>query len=191
MIAYKATHNFKCRNQEYRVGKTYTSDKLQICKHGFHFCLKMEDTLNYYTYDKNFVLLEIEILGKTEFGDDKGVTDKMRVIRVVSPEEYNEEMRKNITIYEYDERGNLISETFPNGEKWTFEYDDKGNKISETYPNGDKYTYEYDDKGNLISETFPNGDKFTSEYDDKGNKISETYPNGVKLTFEITQVTEE
>ena len=206
MIAYKATYNFKCRNQEYKIGKTYTSDKLQICKHGFHFCLKMEDTLNYYTYDKNFVLLEVEILGNTEFEDDKGVTDKMRVIRVVSPEEYSEEMKKMVPVWERDDKGNVISATYPDGDKFTFEYDDKGNKISETYPSGEKssfeydekgnrisetysvdgskHIYEYDDKGNKISETLPNGGKFIYEYDDKGNKISETFPSGNKYSYE-------
>ena len=50
----------------------------------------------------------------------------------------------------------------------TKEYNDKGNLISETYPNGDKYTYAYDELGREISVTYPDGDKFIYEYDDRG-----------------------
>ena len=184
MIAYKATYNFKCRNQEYKVGKTYTSDRMQLCQHGFHFCQKMEDVLNYYSFSSDFVLLEIEILGKIETNGDKSVTDKLKVLRVIPFEEYTDSMKSQITIYEYDKRNNLISETYPNGEKYTFEYDDRNNKISETYPNGEKCTFEYDDRNNKISQTYPNGKKYTFEYDERNNNISLTYSSGEKYTFE-------
>jgi YD repeat-containing protein len=170
MIGYKATNNLKCRNQEYKIGKTYTSDKLKICQHGFHFCEKMEDTLNYYNPSEDFVLLEVEILGEVINDGDKSVTNKLKVLRVIPKEEYSEEMLEQFSIYEYD---------------------DRGNKISMTYPDGRKYTYEYDDRGNMISETYPNGDKYTYEYDDRGNMISITYPSGNKMTYEVTNVTEE
>jgi len=191
MIAYKATHNYRCRNQEYKVGKTYTSDLMNICKYGFHFCQKMEDVLNYYSFSSDFILLEVEILGKIETEDDKSVTDKLKVLRVIPFEEYTDSMKSRITIYEYDERNNLISETYPDGKKWTYEYDERNNKISMTYPNGDKWTYEYDERNNKISTTYPNGGKWTYEYDERNNLISQTYPNGNKCTFKYATITEE
>ena len=39
----------------------------------------------------------------------------------------------------------------------TYTYDDRGNRLSETYPNGRTCTYTYDDRGNQLSETYPNG----------------------------------
>ena len=42
---------------------------------------------------------------------------------------------------EYNDQGNLISETCPNGEKITYEYDDKGSRVSTTFPDGEKITY--------------------------------------------------
>ena len=180
MKAYKATYNFKCRNQEYKVGKTYTSDKMKMCSYGIHFCQNMKDVINYYSPTKDFVLLEIEVLGNVETVDDKSVTDKIKVLRVVPKEEYT----FPVITYEYDERGNMISETYPNGDKYTYEYDDRNNMISMTYSDGDKYTYEYDDRNNMISKTYPNGDKYTYEYDDRNNMISKTYPNGNKYTYE-------
>ena len=188
MKAYKATYNFKCKGQEYKVGKTYTSDKMKICSYGIHFCQDMENVLHYYHFNENFVLLEIEILGKIETEFDKSVTDKIKVLRVVPFEEYT--FKNKISVLEYDEKGNKISQTDPNGRKYTFEYDEKGNKISETYPNGRKYTFEYDEKGNMISETCPYGRKYTYEYDEKGNMISKTDLDGWKITYEVAMITE-
>ena len=160
MIAYKATHNYKCRNQTYQVGKTYTSDKLKICRYGMHYCNKMEDTLKYYIPTKDFILLEVEILGDVESDGDKSVTNKLKVLRVVPPDEYTDNMKSQFPVHEYDSSGNMISLTNSYGDKHTFEYDDRGNMISETTSNG-KITYEYDDHGNMISGTYPNGDKLT------------------------------
>lgn len=55
MKAYKATFNLKCRDQTYVIGEIYTSDKLKICKSGFHFCNNMSDVLNYYLFDNRVV----------------------------------------------------------------------------------------------------------------------------------------
>ena len=207
MKAYKATYNFKCHDQEYKVGKTYTSDKMKMCHYGIHFCQNMSDVINYYPHSKDFVLLEIEVLGNIETDGNKSVTDKIKVLRVVPEEEYTFPVNTfeyddrgnmismttpygNKWTYEYDDRNNMISETFSSGGKSTFEYDDRGNMISATYPNGDNHTFEYDDRGNMISATYPNGGKSTFEYDDRGNMISKIYPNGGKSTYEVAIITE-
>ena len=184
MIAYKATHNYKCRNQTYQVGKTYTSDKLKICHYGIHYCNKMEDTLWYYPTSEKFILLEVEILGDVETKGNKSVTNKLKVLRVVPFDEYTDSMKSKFPTYEYDSSGNMISKTYPDGNKYTYEYDSSGNMISKTYPSGNKYTYEYDSSGNRIGETFPSGNKYTYEYDSSGNMISKTYPDGNKYTYE-------
>ena len=152
MKAYKATYNLKCRNQTYVIGETYTSDELQICESGFHFCNNMSDVLNYYPYNNNFVLIEVEILGDTQFKDNKGVTNKMKVLRIVPEDEYdfmtrNEKGNRVVKfkhigmmscLREFDNMGNLIYsknyDYFRNSglfihEEW-YEYDDNGN---ETY----------------------------------------------------------
>ncbi len=182
MIAYKATYNYKCRNQTYEVGKTYTSDKFKICEHGMHYCNKMEDTPKCYDPNKDFILLEVEILGDVETKGNKSVTNKLKVLRVVPPDEYTDLMKSKFPVYEYDSSGNKISETHPNG-KYTYKYDSSGNKISVTYPDGRKLTYEYDSSGNRISMTYPDGDRYTYEYDSSDNKIRETLPSGAKQTY--------
>ena len=171
MKAFKATRNMKCGTLTYEVGGEYSIDSMKICSHGFHFCLKMEDVLNYYSYNKDFVLMEIEILGKTDFQGDKGVSDHIKVLRVIPEEEYTfkipeeeytfkipeEEYTFKIPVYTYDEKGNMTSETHSDGSKWVWTYDERGNKTSETYPDGRKHVYTYDEKGNKTSETYPDG----------------------------------
>ena len=187
MKGYKATNNMKCLTLTYEIGKTYSINKLNICSTGFHFCQNMEDVLKYYRYDDDFVLLEVEALGKTITIGDKTVTDCLKVIRVIPKDEYTfniPEPEVDPNIYEYDDRNNMISEKHPDGDKWSYEYDDRGNKISVTYLDGDKWSYEYDDRNNMISVTSPDGDKISWEYDDRGNMISETTPNGDKYSWE-------
>jgi YD repeat-containing protein len=169
----------------------------------------MDNVLNYYEPSSDFILLEIEILGKVETWVDKSVTDKLKVLRVIPFEEYTDSMKSRFPVYEYDERGNLISEIHPDGFKTTYEYDEKNNKIAATFPSGTyeydergnqiaitssdgkKYTYEYDDRNNMISTTYPNGGKYIYEYDERNNQISSTHPNGKKFTYEYAVITEE
>ena len=166
MKAYKATTNYKCRDQEYKVGKTYSSDRMKICRYGIHYCYELKDTFTYYPYSKDLVMLEIEVLGSIESHTNKSVTDKMKVLRVVPKDEWN------VTGFEFDERGNRISKTFPDGDKQLYEYNERNKMISSTYPNGNKYLNEYDERNNKISSTYPNGNKYLFEYDERNNKIS-------------------
>jgi YD repeat-containing protein len=183
MKAYKATYNFKCRDQLYRVGKLYTSDKLQICKHGFHYCPDMQDTLNYYMPQDDFVLLEIEVLGKHETQQDKGATDKMRVLRVVPPEEYPEEMRKRFDVIKRDQNNRIVSRIDGFGHKMVYQYDDRGNMIVENDTKMD-----YDDNNRLVRKTFPSGNFIIHTYDERGNKIATKDNRGYHETFEYDEL---
>jgi YD repeat-containing protein len=154
MKGYKATKNMKCLDLTYEVGKTYTIDKLKICSHGFHFCQEMKDVINYYTPTEDFVLLEVEALGKIETKGNKSATDKLKVIRVVPKEEYT----FDVSQYEYDSFGNMIKQTTPSsGYVYQYEYDSFGNMIKRTNPSGYVYQYEYDSFGNMIKQTTPSG----------------------------------
>lgn len=96
------------------------------------------------------------------------------------------------TCWEYDEKGNIKSETmYYNGEmrseQYVREYDKNGNQLSYSayntlgvlYSQGE-YVYEYDEKGNKISESLYYNDNLNHvyKYDENGNKISTTYYDG-------------
>ena len=181
MKAYKATYDYKCLDQTYEVGKTYSSDRLEICNHGFHYCNNQKDTLNYYPYKKEFILLEVEPLGTIIKDASKFVTDKIKILRVVPRDEYDLGI-------ELDDRGNMISVTDSDGRKTTYEYDERNNRISKTYYDGYKNTYEYDERDNRIYMMYPDGDKITWEYDERNNRISETHSNGRKITWEVPEI---
>jgi YD repeat-containing protein len=201
MKGYKASDNGKCSKLQYEVGKTYSISKIKICEYGFHFCEKMEHVLEYYPYNKNFVLFEIEALGKTIIEGNKFVTGKINIVRIVPKEEYTFE----VPLMEYDERNNCVHVKHSNGyEEWN-EYDKRNNCIHERYSSGrefwkkydkknnlihykDSFGYEkwneYDERGNLIHEKYSNGDEKWNEYDERGNLIS--YKDNNHIQWRIT-----
>ena len=178
MKAYKATYNLKCRNQTYIIGETYISDTLKICESGFHFCNKMQDVLNYYDFNNDFVLIEVEILGDTQFEDNKGVTDKMKVLRIVPEEEW--------TFMTRNDGGNrVVNYKESNGYEWWREYDENGNVIYYKYSDGYEWWKEYDENGNVTYYKDSYGYEWWMEYDENGNetyyKNSNGYEKGVSI----------
>ena len=159
MKAYKATYNLKGHYQSYEIGKTYQSDNLEICESGFHFCKEMSDVLNYYEFNNDFIIIEVEILGDTQFQfkGNEGFTDKMKVLRIVPEEEWNF-MSRN----------------------------DGGNRVMNCkYPNGVEYWEEYDVNGNMTHYKSSYGLEWWKEYDGDGKmtyyKDTTGYESGVSV----------
>jgi YD repeat-containing protein len=146
MKAFKATYNMKCKELTYEVGKTYSISNIEICNHGLHYCKNMKDVLKYYSYTKDFALLEIEDLGNTITDKDKSVTNKFKVIRVIPKEEYT----FDIPIEEYDANNNLIHYKDSNGLEYWQEYDSNNNLIHYKNSYGSEEWQEWDSNNNLI-----------------------------------------
>jgi len=183
MKAYKATRNMKCINLTFEVGKTYTfNGELKMCSQGFHFCKNAMDTRTYYPYNKDFVLMEIDVLGKTIDEEDKSVTNKFTVLRIIPKEEYPELI--GITL---DHNNNKIKQINPNGDTIQYQYDQNNNLIKQIYSNGVIYQYEYDQENNLVKEIRPNGDINKYEYDHNNNLVKEIRPNGDINKYEYDQ----
>ena len=81
-----------CRGFQYEPGKVYEIDgKIEPCERGFHFCRNMADVFNY--YGKNGCrYAEVEAFGKVIDGDDKSVTDRIRIVRELTRAEVLEIM---------------------------------------------------------------------------------------------------
>lgn len=89
---YKATYNYKCRNQLYEVGQEYKMDKKPImCTQGFHYCEQAIDVLNYYNFLSCFKLFEIEDLSENTEVDcilsSKSCSNHIKVTREIVGEE--------------------------------------------------------------------------------------------------------
>ena len=124
---YKATYNSKCLTLTYEQGKTYTfKGNLNICSAGFHYCENPTDTLAYYPFTKDFILMEVEPLGEIQREDNKSVTNKLKINKILSHEESHELIKDNITL---DKNNNCIHFKNSDGyEEWK-EYDKNNNFI--------------------------------------------------------------
>ena len=76
--------DWTCRGYQFEVGKTFEEDvDPKCCDRGFHFCTKASDCFNYYEFDCNNKVAEVEALGviDTHADDSKCSTNKIHIIR--------------------------------------------------------------------------------------------------------------
>ncbi len=86
MKGYKVFNSdWTCRGFQYEVGKTYEHEgEISPCNSGFHFCEKAADCFNYYKFDSNNKVAEVEALGEIKADGNKSVTDKIKIVRELS-----------------------------------------------------------------------------------------------------------
>ena len=86
MKGYKVFNpDWTCQDFQYEVGKVFEMDKPPvICRQGFHFCKKATDCFEYYPFDPNNKVAEVEALGEIETEDNKSCTNKIHIIRELS-----------------------------------------------------------------------------------------------------------
>ena len=89
MKGYKVFNSdWTCRGFQYKVGETYEhKGEISICRKGFHFCRDIAKCFNYYDFNPNNKVAEIEALGNVESDNNKSVTDKIKIVREISWEE--------------------------------------------------------------------------------------------------------
>ena len=182
-IGYKASCHGKCKDLIYRVGRTYTKPKpASMCQYGYHYCKKIDDVFEYYPYKKGVTkIFEIEDLGCGETDGDKSVTNKIKIVREIPLSEWNGLMTKR----RFDDRGNVIWESYENDETTTFEYDDAGNVTKITQADGSWEVYEYDERGNVTLESTSDGLWDRHEYDANNNITKTTNSNGTWDSWEF------
>lgn len=91
MKGYKVFNpDWTCRGYQFEVGKTFEENvKPECCDRGFHFCTKASDCFDYYRFDPNNKVAEVEAVGDidTHSDDSKFSTNKLHIIREVSWQE--------------------------------------------------------------------------------------------------------
>ena len=181
MKAYKASYNHICNNTIFTEGFTYEmKGKPELCSEGFHACGNPDDVFGYYPYNENFVLFEVEILGDFVESYDKVCTNKMKIVRVIPFEEYND----IFVNHKFDEYGNLIYKEESNGYWEKFEYDDYGNLIYLEDSYGFWEKSKFDEFGNEIYWENSNNFWKKSKFDEFGNLIYLEDSNGTKKETE-------
>lgn len=85
---YKAMRpNMMCRGFPYEVGETYeVPGPPRLCERGFHFCEQAANVWRYYDRSDSIVC-EVEALGEVVTDGTKSVTDHIRIVRRLTPDE--------------------------------------------------------------------------------------------------------
>ena len=88
MKGYKVFNpDWTCRGYQFEVGKTFTEDVTPVCcDKGFHFCTKVVDCFDYYAFNPDNKVAEVEALGDIDIDDDdsKCSTNKIHIIREIT-----------------------------------------------------------------------------------------------------------
>lgn len=99
VIGYKAfDKNLRCRDFQYEVGQTYEipQEQLQLCRRGFHFCRFPTDVFEYYDrYMSTFA--KITALGTVIDDNNKSVTNRIRIIEIITIDILYQEMPSHIS----------------------------------------------------------------------------------------------
>lgn len=88
MKGYKVFNpDWTCRGYQFEVGKTFTEDVTPVCcDGGVHFCKEIADCFNYFSFDPNNKVAEVEALGEIDTNEDdsKCSTNKIHIIREIT-----------------------------------------------------------------------------------------------------------
>lgn len=91
-----------CRRFVYKPGETYVHDsKIKLCSNGFHFCYRISDVFSHYRKDfERHEFAIVEPLGELLVGSDKAVTNKLKIHRILTPDEVEKLIEREKSIEE-------------------------------------------------------------------------------------------
>ena len=88
VIAYKGMNSdMTCRDFKYEVGKSYKTDKAELCKCGFHACLNPRDVLDYYYQSIKSRYFKVKLSGeitKCGFEDTKVAATEITILEEIT-----------------------------------------------------------------------------------------------------------
>jgi hypothetical protein len=86
MKGYKVFNgDWTCMNFQYEVGKTYElAEPIEVCRRGFHFCEKIIDCFDYYSFSPINKVAEVDVLGSIKTNGNKSCTNKIKIVREIA-----------------------------------------------------------------------------------------------------------
>jgi len=162
MKGYKVfNRNWTCRGFQYEIGETYEMDlPISICKRGFHFCEKLVDCFNYYQFDSENKVAEVEAIGEIETdGSGKSVTNKIKIVKELTWHQVLELVNVGENNTGYSNSGNRNSGYSNSGNR------NSGNRNSGDWNSGDR------NSGNRNSGGWNSGNRNSGDWN-SGNRNS-------------------
>ena len=96
--------------------------------------------------------------------------------------------RGGVTLTEYDEFNDILSQTDALGHVTTYTYDERGNCLTTQRPDGSQQLQAYDAQGRLVAlVSTPEQQEQQWRYDEQGNLVQQTNPDGLETTFSYAQ----
>ena len=93
VIAYKGMNSdMSCKGFQYEIGKTYKTDKAELCKCGFHACLNPRDVLDYYYQSIKSRYFKVKLSGeitKCGFEDTNVAATEITILEEIT-DNFNE-----------------------------------------------------------------------------------------------------
>ena len=86
--------NLKCKEFQYKVGKTYKADSISICSKGFHFCKNIDDVSKYYDDEDTRICL-VRGIGEFQEEEDKVCFESIEIIRELTKKDIKLTKRNN------------------------------------------------------------------------------------------------
>ena len=165
MKGYKVFNSdWTCRGYQYEIGKTYEIlENPKCCKVGFHFCEKLVDCFNYYSFDPNNKVAEIEAIGEIHFDDtnSKCCTNKIVILKELKWSEVLDMCNSGKGNSGHRNSGNYNSGNYNSGNR------NSGNYNSGNYNSGNRNSGYYN-SGNYNSGHYNSG-YYNSGYYNSGD----------------------
>ena len=77
--------DWTCRGFQYKVGENYELNETPIaCERGYHFCKRLIDCYDYYTFSPENKVAEVTAYGEIDTKENKQCTNKIRIEREIS-----------------------------------------------------------------------------------------------------------
>ena len=165
MKGYKVFNSdWTCRGYQYEVGKTYEMAESPKCyEMGFHFCKRLVDCFNYYNFDPNNKVAEIEAIGEIHFDDtnSKCCTNKIVILKELKWSEVLDMCNSGKGNSGHRNSGNYNSGNYNSGNR------NSGNYNSGNYNSGNRNSGYYN-SGNYNSGHYNSG-YYNSGYYNSGD----------------------
>ena len=111
-------HNWICKDLKYKVGQIYSMDETpKCCERGFHFCVNMVDCFQYYDFDSENKVAEVEALGEIDTDGIKTCTNKLKIIREIPWDELLDIVNEGKSCTGHHNTGNYNSGNYNSGNR--------------------------------------------------------------------------